>query len=87
MRVLIQPQVNLNGTSRHELVQQQREVLAALHLLQKTMASATPHGRDYQFRPDEYPQARLAWIERMEMVGNLYREIQAHALAIQKESE
>jgi hypothetical protein len=84
MRPLILPQINLNGTSRNQLVEQQCDVMTALRALYKAMGEAAPNGRDYQFRPAEFTTARDAWDERMTAVELMRREIEAHAIAIQE---
>lgn len=83
MKPLVLPQVNLNGTSRDELVRQQLAVLAAFRVLQQAMAEASPNGRDYQLRPAEFKPAQEAWWERMQAVEDMRREIETHAMAIQ----
>jgi len=83
MRNLIQPQISLNGTDRQSLLDQQRRVLEALDDLVTAMSHAIPHGRDYQYRPAEYPLARDAWIERMSAIVDLKDEITAHAIKMQ----
>jgi hypothetical protein len=83
MKPLVLPQINLNGTSRECLVEQQCSVVHVLHSLLKVMAQAYPNGRDYQLRPAEYAPAREAWEERMQTIENMREEIEAHALAIQ----
>ena len=87
MNPLIIPQISINGSPREMLVDQQRAVLAALLQAQHAMAQATPHGRDYQHRPDEYPAARDAWIERAVLVSELVQEITRHALKIQDDTD
>jgi hypothetical protein len=57
-------------------------VAAALRTLLKAMSEAFPNGRDYQYRPAEYPAAREAWEERMMVVSTMCKEIEEHALAI-----
>lgn len=83
MTPLVSPQVNLNGTSREVLVEQQLDVLHALDDLHKAMNEASPNGRDYQLRPAEFEPAREAWQERMKLIGDMRKEIEAHAMAIQ----
>jgi hypothetical protein len=82
MKPLIQPQINLNGTAREQLVDQQLDVTHALDAALKAMSDAAPHPRDYQFRLDEYSAARNAWGERMQLIHNMRSEIEAHALSI-----
>lgn len=47
------PQVSLNGTGRAELIAQQDAIRNALDALQAALIAARPHGRDYQYRPEE----------------------------------
>lgn len=84
MKPLALPQVNLNGTAREQLVEQQCDVVVILRALLKAMAEAYPNGRDYQLRPAEYAPAREAWEERMQTIENMREEIEAHAIAIQE---
>ena len=77
------PQVNLNGTSREALVEQQCDVMRALDKLYEAMQEAAPNGRDYQLRPAEFNPAQDAWHERMKVIHAMHKEIEAHAMAIQ----
>ena len=79
---LVLPQINLNGTSKQQLVEQQLDVAAKLRHLLKAMGAAAPHGRDYQFRPAEYRTAGTAWAERAAVIYDMLKEVEAHALAI-----
>jgi len=80
---LVPPQININGTSRRELVQQQLDVLRTLRALQQAMVDAMPNGRDYQIRPSEAPAARAAWMDRIAIIYEMTQEIEKHAMAIQ----
>jgi hypothetical protein len=78
------PQVNLNGTSREALVQQQVAVLDALAQAVMAMSLATPHGRDYQTMPaGSYEAAREQHADRSKRLWALNAEITELALAIQ----
>jgi len=46
------PKVNLNGTSAKALTAQVVAVREALEALDKALAEASPHGRDYQLQPE-----------------------------------
>jgi hypothetical protein len=83
MNPLVLPQVNLNGTSREALVEQQCDVMHALQDVLTKMGAAAPNGRDYQFRPAEFKPAQQAWLERMTLIAKLHKEIETQALAIQ----
>lgn len=87
MKPLVIPTVNLNGTARADLVQQQVDVLDALTALDKAMAEAMPHGRDYQLAPHTYADARYAWLERRARVEAMRAEITIHAFAINGQSQ
>jgi len=52
------PQVNLNGTSKAELIAQQDAVAKATEALFRALLHAQPHGRDYVFRPHELQAAQ-----------------------------
>jgi predicted GNAT superfamily acetyltransferase len=78
------PQTSINGTSVDALVEQQAAVITALCQVERRMAAAMPHGRDYQYRPAEYPQARDAWIARMQAIAQLKQELVEHAVAIRR---
>jgi hypothetical protein len=52
------PQVNLNGTSKAELIAQQDAVAKATEALARALLQAYPHGRDYVFRPHELQAAQ-----------------------------
>jgi hypothetical protein len=83
MKPLVLPQINLNGSPREVLVSQQLRVLDALRALQAAMQEASPNGRDYQTMPmGTLNKAQEAWRERWVMIDALYKEIEAHALAI-----
>ena len=58
MKPLVPPQINLNGTSREALVEQQADVVTALATLLKAMSYAFPNGRDYQLVRCEMLRAR-----------------------------
>jgi hypothetical protein len=82
MSHLVPPTVNLNGTSRDELVAQQRAVIKALDVLIDKMAKASPHPRDWQLAPQEYIPAKEAWRNRVLAIRALRLEVIAHATTI-----
>jgi len=51
------PTVNLNGTSRSSLLNNVRDVYEVLQEAKKLMSEVSPHGRDYQLKPESYQQA------------------------------
>ena len=87
MKPLVLPQVNINGTSRDALIEQQVKVLRAFDKLREAMAEAMPHGRDYQSQPLDYKRARDAWTERLETVFAMRKEIEQYAQTISRGGE
>lgn len=83
MKPLVLPQINLNGSPRERLVEQQCDVMAAIRELLMALEEASPNGRDYQFRPAEFAPAQAAWQERWQVIEDMRKEIEAHAMAIQ----
>lgn len=49
---LVPPRLNLNGTSKQELLTQYRNALHALYAADMALAGMSPHSRDYQTLPD-----------------------------------
>lgn len=85
LRPLIEPRVNLNGTSKDELVRQYTKVMRKLSDTLGLMGEAMPHGRDFQTmnNPEFHAeQARKAWRERMTIIRELRDEIAYFAISI-----
>jgi len=81
---LVLPQVSINGSHPDDLLAQQSAIITALAQLQRRMAAARPHGRDYQYRPDEYVAARDAWTARERLLLDLQQDLVDHAKAISR---
>jgi hypothetical protein len=65
----VRPIVNLNGTSREELVKQAFDVSSAAETLIQKLGLAAPHGRDYQTVGNKaYQRDRELWEK---FVGNV----------------
>jgi hypothetical protein len=85
VKPLVPPLINLNGSPRKMLVEQQCDVLAAIRELQKAMQEASPNGRDYQTAPmGTFNRAQEAWRERYQVIEDMRKEIETHAIAIQE---
>ena len=80
MRTFTLPTVSLNGSSAHELLDQQLRVLRAIDALWEAMRVAAPHGRDYQLAPERYSSARSDFNETVDAL-ELIKE-RAQALAV-----
>ena len=90
MRPLITPRVNLNGTSKRELVHQQMEICQAIGALQSAMRQATPNGRDFQTVENGdrlCNEARNAFNDRYNALTTMFEEFQQLAIDIQKQGE
>lgn len=81
---LVLPQISLNGSHPDDLMAQQGAIITALAQLQRRMAAARPHGRDYQYRPAEYVSARDAWAAREALLMALQLDLVDHARTIQR---
>ena len=83
---LVKPIVNLNGTSREALIDQQQDVVCAADVMIKAMANAMPHPRDYQLQgPGTYEAARNAYLARVDLLTKIRAEIEQYALDIATE--
>ena len=68
---LLAPIVNLNGSSRADLLEQYRAVAHAAHDLREAMSACTPHGRDYPMSPVDAGIAREAHFEFYRIIADL----------------
>jgi len=86
MKPLVTPVVNINGTSKSELLRQQTDIMSAISDLQKVMRQATPNGRDFQTVGQGFAEeARDAFNERYNLLTKMYEEFQHVAIEIQKQ--
>jgi hypothetical protein len=60
MTTTVLPSVNLNGTSRNELIEQNLQALRSLRTAAEMIRFAAPNGRDYP-DPEVYKAARAAF--------------------------
>ncbi len=70
----ISPQVNLNGTSRRDLILQQVMVIDAIDGLIMAIRDAAPHRRDYQIDPPKFASDRGEFSRRLEVLYELKRQ-------------
>jgi hypothetical protein len=84
---LVLPQINLNGSPKERLIEQQCNVMHAASALLKALQEATPNGRDFQFRPAELQPALEAWSQRWVMIDDLRKEIEGFAISIQESDQ
>lgn len=85
---LIVPRVNINGTSKKQLVEQYMEVVRHLNMTLAMMGPAAPHGRDYQTFPNHQEvvfAATEAWRERALMLSQFRKELEEMAFEIDQQ--
>lgn len=69
--------VNINGSSKENLLEQHREIYSHLLEARSMMRKAFPHGRDYQVNPEEdYLHDRDETERRLVIIDNLMEEYQ-----------
>jgi hypothetical protein len=79
MADFIIPIVNMNGTSRENLLQQYIDALEGLRHAIRTLGAMAPHGRDYQTQPGLYQQARVQYEAMIAPVHKAYLDLSALA--------
>lgn len=84
---LILPVVNMNGTSREELIEQRRHQLDWLRAALGAFRNAVPHARDWQTDPQRgYTKAREIHARRVTLLNKIKNEIEEEAFLLSKES-
>jgi len=81
VRDLVNPLVNINGSTAQSLVDDILEVIHNLRAAEKALAVATPHGRDYKDF-DDWRLARDAWHDRRNAIAAMMSELEEYAYAI-----
>ncbi len=83
---LVVPCVNINGTSKDDLVNQLQTAYMACETLMNALAAAAPHGRDYQTVSQElYLDARRQHDQRMRVVKQMQVELIDLAVAVNEQ--
>ncbi len=82
------PQVNNNGTSKKELMDQLIAVAHAGRAMQNALTNATPHGRDYQtLKPGAYQVARKQHDDRLKCLFSIMKDIEELAMVVQDQGK
>lgn len=80
---MIVPIVNINGSKREDLVEQNFQVYQALDVVLQTMRRAAPNGRDFQLQSaDELRAAREEFDAHAEKVRQVRDHFHGLAIAI-----
>jgi len=77
---LIAPKINLNGTSKEDLLRQCLQAVGALDEALAALREMTPHGRDYQTaNSGTFELAAAQHRSRIERVTEVRREVETIA--------
>ena len=82
MPQLIQPIVNINGTSRNELTDTRRAAIEAVQAAKVALKAIKPHGRDYPGALDKYESDRREYEARYMGLDDLEAALIAEALEL-----
>lgn len=74
---MIWPDINLNGTSEEELVEQADRVFVDLMAAKRHLGLMNPHGRDYM-DPRKFLSASNQWADWHQRLDKLVEEIQQY---------
>ena len=83
MTTIALPKINLNGTSKRELLEQQITALNAINAAIDALCAAAPNGRDYQTLPSGAVQLALSEHQaRLKLLHAVQDELQTIAMHI-----
>lgn len=80
---IMRPSVNLNGTSRKELIEQRLDAANAVRLAMEAVQKMCPHGRDYIGDPVNFDHDRGVHWRRLEKLKEIYEDLHEEAEQIQ----
>jgi hypothetical protein len=80
----MQPIVNINGTSREELVRMRVKASDALHQAMKAMQKLSPHMRDYLGNREAWMADRDVYIARFAALDRMANELMDEAYELSK---
>jgi hypothetical protein len=83
----ISPRLNLNGTSKQELLRVHLDAMQAIDAAVVALAACTPHGRDFQTvaNPDVFKAARQQHTDRILALKVVYEQLEQIALDIDQQ--
>lgn len=79
---VVAPTVNLNGTSRDQLVGQALDMHSAISNCREVFAEHPPHGRDYQTGDVSIYEAKAQHQRWREQLDRISREVMEYAMQI-----
>ena len=80
--MLMNPSININGTSRASLIQARRDAMDSIRVAMEKLGETRPHGRDYVGRDHQYSLDRALYQERFAKLDSLFNDLQDEALAL-----
>lgn len=82
MTDIMRPFININGTSREELVQRRIHAREGLLIAYEAMKGLMPNGRDYIGQPDSFQQDFEIWAARQRILEDLNAALLDEAITI-----
>ena len=83
---MIKPTININGTSKDDLINPRRDAISALSDIIETLKLVTPNGRDYPRDPIQCVADRDKHFARINQLRDIQKELLEEALYIQREA-
>lgn len=84
---MIQPIVNINGTSARELIDLRLAAVKQLDALVEALKALTPNGRDYPGQQDRCTEDRAEHFDRLQALGTLRVQLTREAVAISNQDK
>jgi hypothetical protein len=83
---IVAPVVNLNGTSKNELLAQLFVACDAVENARKALGQMTPNGRDYQTAPaGTFDKAIVQHLERVKALETVLHDLEVISLKIDEQ--
>lgn len=81
---MITPQININGTSRDDLINPRRDAIDHLMDAVEALKQVTPNGRDYPGNPDGCVADRVKHYQRIMVLMEIREHLYAESFRIAK---
>lgn len=81
---MIQPIININGTSRDEHIALRREAIDAVRAAIEALRPLAPNGRDYPGQPERLEVDRMAHFDRLIALRRMDDELTQEVIAIMR---
>jgi hypothetical protein len=87
MTNLMRPKININGSSRKELVDFRIAAVRTIQQLMIDLQHTKPHGRDYMGDSERFAADNAIYRDRFALLDKLRNEIHDEALAIHRDDK